>query len=194
MEDLIDKATAEETKSLVVQTEKLISGFKINSQPTLEKANKFLVEITQAEKKVIDREREILNHLNKSKQSIIDFFRPLKIRFAELKLSVKQEIAHYITELEKKEIAKKAEIEEKVASGKMDIDKAFEKIQKFEERKDTVIVREERIVEIVDENKLPDKYWYVDTVLVRKDALAGILGVKEGVRITIKKNIIGKGI
>ena len=192
MNKLIDNEVEKETKSLVVRTEKLLLGFKVNSQPTLIKANDYLVEITQAEKKIIKREREILDPLNEAKKSIITFFRPFKEKLTSIKWQLKKEMGSYVAEIEKKEIEKKAEIEKKVIDGKIGIDKAFEKINKFEEKKEVTTIRTNRVIKIIDKSKIPSKYWVIDTVLLRKDVLSGVIGEKEGVKIEEQKIIVGK--
>lgn len=190
METQINQEIVKETESLVVKTEQLVQGFKVNSQPTLVKANDYLVQITQAEKKVIKREREILDPLNQAKKSIMDFFRPVKERLANIKYGLKREMGGYVEEMEKVELRKKAEIEKKVESGKMDIDKAVEKIEKIEEKKAAVITRTNRIVQITDKTKIPQKYWKIDMVPLRKDALSGF--EIPGVKVVEEKIIVGK--
>ena len=98
----------------------------------------------------------------------------------------------YVAEIEKKEIEKKAEIEKKVIDGKIGIDKAFEKINKFEEKKEVTTIRTNRVIKIIDKSKIPSKYWVIDTVLLRKDVLSGVIGEKEGVKIEEQKIIVGK--
>lgn len=190
MNSQINREIEQETKSLVLKTEKLLIGFRVNSQPTLIKANDYLVKITQAEKKVIERERQILDPLNEAKKSIIDFFRPFREKLTSIKYQLKKEMGDYVVEINRKEIEKKAEIEKKVANGEINIDKAFEKINKFEEKKGAVITRTNRVIKITDQTKIPQKYWIIDEVLLRKDALAGI--EIPGVKIVVEEIIIGK--
>ena len=190
METTINQEVVKETKSLVVETEELIQGFKVNSQPTLVKANDYLVEITRREKIVIQRERKILDPMNKAKKSVMDFFRPAKEKLANIKYGLKKEMGGYVEEMEKIELKKKAEIEKKVESGKMDIDKAVVKIEKIEEKKAAVITRTNRIVQIIDKTKIPQKYWEINMVLLRKDALSGF--EIPGVKIVEEKIIVGK--
>ena len=190
MENQINQKVISETKSLVVRTERLLNGFRVNSQPTLIKANDYLVQITQAEKKIIERERQILDPLNKAKKSIMDFFRPFKDKLASIKWQLKKEMGDYVAEIERRELEKKAEIEKKVANGEMNIDKAFKKINKFEEKKEAVIVRSNKVIKITDRTKIPQKYWIIDEVLLRRDALSGI--EIPGVKVEENKIIVGK--
>ncbi|PIZ25612.1 MAG: hypothetical protein COY47_04975, partial [Chloroflexi bacterium CG_4_10_14_0_8_um_filter_57_5] len=120
-------------------------------------------------------------------------FSPFKEKLASIKWQLKKEMGDYVAEIEKKEVEKKLEIEKKVTNGEMNIDTAFNKINKFEEKKDVTTVRTNRIIKIFDKSKLPAKYWMIDTVAVRKDALEGVIGEKEGVRIEEEKIIVGKG-
>lgn len=194
MKNIISETIEKETKSLVTKTEKLLTGFKVNSQPTLVKANDFLVEITQAEKRVIEREREILDPMNTAKKSIMAFFAPFKEKLANIKLQLKKEMGGYVSEMGKKELEKKAEIEKKVESGEMNIDKASVVLQKLEDKKDATTVRTHNVIEVIDESKIPDKYWVIDMVLLRKEALYfKERGIEiPGVKITEEKIIIGK--
>jgi len=186
----LNKEVIKETKSLVVKTEQLVQGFKVNSQPTLVKANDYLVQITQAEKKVIEREREILDPLNQAKKSIMNFFRPVKEKLANIKYGLKREMGDYVEKMEKIELQKKAEIEKKVESGKMDIDKAVAKIEKIEEKKTAVITRTNRVIKIIDKAKIPQKYFIIDMVALRRDALSGF--EIPGVKVVVEKIIVGK--
>lgn len=130
MKNLIKTKDIEDTKTLITEMESLTRNLKVNSQSTLSKANDYLVELTRREKKVIERERQILDPLNVARNSILDFFRPVKERFVEIRRLLKKEIGYYITKLEDAEIQKKLEIKEKVISGKIDTDKALDMVQK----------------------------------------------------------------
>ena len=188
--ETINQKVISETKALVTEAENLIKDFRVNSQPTLVRANDYLVQITQAEKRVVEREREILDPLNKAKKSLIDFFRPAKERLITIKSQLKADMIRYVAEMEKIEIQKKAEIEKKVESGEIDIDKAVEKIEKVEEKKGVIITRTNKVIKIIDRAKVPGKYWEINNVLLRRDALFGI--EIPGVEIVEEKIIIGK--
>ncbi len=181
-----------EERALVKQTEMDIQGLKVTSQAKLELANEYLKKVTEAEKRVLAREKERIDKLNQLKNQIWDDYLPLRTKLAYFKNYLKIQIRDYTDELDKIEAIKKAEIEKKVESGKMEVGKAAETLQKLEDKKSAVTIRHEKKVEIFNAELLPRAYLTPEISKINKAALAGLIGEKEGVRVVEVKNIIAK--
>jgi len=53
-------------------------------------------------------------------------------------------------------------------------EKASQKIEKVSQKVEAVPIRKIREVKIINEEKVPKKYWEINMVLLRKDSLSGI--------------------
>jgi len=186
----IDKKIAEETKSLVAETENSINLIKITNAEELDTAKAILLDITSKKKKVVETERLFLDPLNESRKNIIEFFKPLKGKLDECELKIKRVMSAYIELIEKKVEKKKENVEKKIAEGKIGIDEAHSEILKIDIKKESVNYRINKKVVIEDASQLPRKYLIPNEVLIRKDALSGVKIL--GVKVVEVKTIIAK--
>lgn len=186
----IDKKTEDQTKELVNETESSIIALKVTNSKELEVAKDLLSKVTESKRRLTETERSFLDPLNRSRNNIIAFFKPFKAKLSDLEIKIKNEMSGYIELLNKKEEAKKKEVEKKIAEGKLDMDMGIKEIQKIEIRREDVNYRINRKVEIEDVSKLPRKYLMPNEVLIRKDALAGVK--IPGVKVVETKTIISK--
>jgi len=53
-----------------------------------------------------------------------------------------------------------------------------------------VITRTNRVIKIIDKAKIPQKYFIIDMVALRRDALSGF--EIPGVKVVVEKIIVGK--
>lgn len=181
-----------ETETLVQTIEKAVFNFKIKSQKDLEYANDQLVKITKAGNILKNKEKEKLEPIKLQKKEVVDFFSPFKSKLIELKGLLKDEMDRYLTIMEERQAKKEEEIGEKILTGEIEVDAAEKKLEKIESKKDVVTIRKERKVEVIDETKIPKKYWVLNMVDIRKDALDGKLTEKDGIKVVEVRNIIGK--
>lgn len=181
-----------ETETLVQTIEKAVFNFKIKSQKDLEYANDQLVKITKAGTLLKNKKKEKLEPIKLQKSEIVDFFSPFENKLIELKGLLKKEMNRYLIVMEKAQAKKEEEIGEKILTGEIEVDKAEKKLEKIESKKNVITVRKERKVEITDETKIPKKYWVLNMVDIRTDALSGKLTEKDGIKVVEVRNIIGK--
>lgn len=138
-------------------------------------ANEQFIQLKDIEKRLLDREREILGPLNEAIRSVRAMFAPLKDRLTKAITDLRFGLAEYnartTATLEKLD----EKLERKVHSGLLTRGQASHELAKAGEKAGTgaLATREHKTVVVTDPEKVPDLYWTIDMVHVRKDALAG---------------------
>lgn len=172
-------------KDIVVLEEKTdaiskSSIFKITSQDKLQQANKGLSELKVFKGFIKENKDKIVKPLSLALKNARDLFRPIEEKIDNAEQSVKTEILSYKRIVDEAIEKQKEKIEEKVEQGKTTFDKASQQMEKVETKTEGFKTRKIREVEIVNELAIPHKYWELNMISIRKDALAGkeISGVK----------------
>ncbi len=176
--------TSAEEKKIIVSVQKELSNagsieiVTVKNATDLEDAKLVLAKIKSARDGYKARiEDEIISPIKKSLKSLQDFWKPFTSKLDEVEYGQKSEISKYVTaeEIKKqKALAEQAaKVQEQLAQGKT-AEKAIEKLQTIEEKKPEVKTRKDKKVRVTNEELIPEKYWIVDMVAVRRDALAGV--------------------
>lgn len=185
-----------EEKDLVVykktanQIQKQVVDLKINSQEAIKESNDVLDRILKGKKVLKERKEEATKPLNQALKVIRGWFEPLESALLSAEQVVKQKQLEYKKSLEVKVEAKKEEIIAKVESGRLDFDKASQKIEKVEQKLEGFNTRKVKKWRVVNEDKIPDQYWQLNESLIRADAILAGKPI-EGIEVYDEEIIVG---
>ena len=187
-------ANTQERKAMTVikaQTTKITNQFEtlvIKNQKDLGAATEALIKINDFEKEVKAQEDAIVKPIKEGIKKAQEFFKPLREKIAFLKGELKMKMVDYddLLEVEKKKKAK--EMEEAINEGKISLGKAGKVLEKLEMKSNSISTRIHRVIKVTNKKIVPKKYWVLDMVALRKDALAGIK--IKGVKVVEEKIIV----
>jgi len=186
----------EETKEITLakqQANELIQEageIKITSAPSLEEAKLLLSKITGGQKGMKGLRESMTKPINEGLKRIRALFAPVEGNLKIANEGLKGKMMVYNEKIRKEVEEKKAEIAEKVENGDVNFDKASKQIERADQKVEAIPTRKIREVQVIDEAKIPKKYWALDMVLLRKDAMAGV--EIPGVKVEIKEVIVSK--
>jgi len=186
----ISVTTKEDIKALeqraVVVAKK--SNFKITSQETLTQANEVMKTLKVAKKYITEQKASVIGPLLLATKNTRELFRPIEEKINGAEYTLKAGVLAYKKTVDEAIAKQKEKIEKKVEAGETTFEKASEKIEKVEAKTDEFKTQKRREIEITDESKIPQEYYKLDLVLLRKDALAGkeIAGVKVVVKEVVR--------
>ncbi len=167
------------------------------------KASELLAKIKQVQKAVKNEAGKIIEPLRESKRQAQaamdaenDRWEPILNDVDGAEKVVKKKMVDFVDKKEKIVMAKEEKIQRELETGKIDMEKASEKIDKIVQVPTTVHtragdsqVRKVRVVYVVDEKLIPNEYWELNMVRVRKDVLAG--AVVPGTEVREENTISG---
>lgn len=163
---------------------------KIRNAEDLALAKAALARIGDAQRAVKEKKESITKPLLEALKSTRALFGEFELKLSQMELATKAELGLYKERMEAVAQKKIAKIETKATEGELDFAKAGEKIEKIQTDISSIVkTRTHREVEITDEKKIPDEYWVIDMVKLRKDVLGGTKVA--GARI-VEKEIITK--
>jgi hypothetical protein len=167
-------------KRQATEVKKKAGQLKITSQAKVVEAQDFRKKIATAIKLVKGKRDEIVKPLRVSIKKTQELFNPIIDEMTATDVDIKMAMEKYVRQQQLIIEEKKKEIEQKVDSGEISFEKAGKKIEKAESKVNAVKTRNIQEVIITDTKKVPDEYYVIDMVKLRKDALAGIkiAGVK----------------
>lgn len=174
-------------KKVLDLTSKEVSGLVITDSKTLSVATEYLSKINKYADNLESEKKKITDPLNLALKNARAMFKPLETVCESLANDIRSKMTNYQTALVAKQKEKEAKIAEKVASGKISIDKAvskFEAIEKAEGKVETesgsVAFVETQCFEVIDLKELPLQYHLADEVSIRKAMKDGVqlAGVK----------------
>lgn len=181
-------------KKQVMGANEAAQGLTINSQPKLEEAKIVLNKIGVAKKFVKGKKDEIVKPMKEALDKVKDLFAPLENMIIEAEEMVKIKMLGYNRILQAEEEKRRLVLEAEAKRKKTDegkIEKAVEKVEAIIEKREAIPTRKNRVVKIVDGSKIPDRYWVIDLVLLRRDMLENGLEVA-GAVIEIEETIINR--
>jgi len=191
---------AKEVQALIKRqaegADKVAKEIIIKNQNDFEKASELFLKVKQAGKYIASEKEKMTRGLLDTLANIRSFFKPYEIMQSNAEKEVGSKILAYQLEEEKKSQIKIDAVVEKVEKGKMTFEQANEKIETLEVAKKVEVntgavqFKTIRDYEIIDEKLIPKKYWVLDLVKLRKDALDGV--EIPGVKVVEKKIINSK--
>lgn len=149
------------------------ANFKITSQETLKKANEIMATLKVAKKFVSENKAKIIQPLLLATKNTRELFRPIEEKINGAEIRLKEGILSYKKVVEERQAEQKAKIEAEVESGQKTFDQASEKMEKVEAKTEEFKTRKIQKLVITDEKKIPQEYFVIDEVRLRRDLLAG---------------------
>lgn len=128
------------------------------------------------------RKEEITKPLNVALKSARELFAPIEDQYEKAENIVGRKLIDYKQKVEAEARAIEAKIAARVEKGTMKMETAEKKIEQIPTVQKTIKTsfgsvqfRKIKKVRITDINMIPDQYWIIDEVKLRKDVLAGIV-------------------
>ena len=191
---------AKEVQALIKRqaegADKVAKEIIIKNQNDFEKASELFLKVKQAGKYIASEKEKMTRGLLDALANIRSFFKPYEIMQSNAEKEIGSKILAYQLEAEKKSQIKIDAVVEKVEKGQITFEQANEKIETLEVAKTVEVntgavqFKTIRDYEIIDEKLIPKKYWVLDLVKLRKDALDGV--EIPGVKVVEKKIINSK--
>ena len=191
---------AKEVQALIKRqaegADKVSKEIIIKNQNDFEKASELVLKVKQAGKYIMAEKEKMTRGLLDSLANIRSFFKPYEIMQSNAEKEISNKILEYQLKEEQKSQTKIETVVKKVEKGTMTFEKANEKIEALEVSKKVEVntgaiqFKTVRDYEIIDEKLIPKKYWVLDLVKLRKDALDGV--EIPGVKVVEKKIINSK--
>lgn len=191
---------AKEVQALIKRqaegADKVAKEIIIKNQNDFEKASELFLKVKQAGKYIASEKEKMTRGLLDTLANIRSFFKPYEIMQSNAEKEIGSKILAYQLEEEKKSQIKIDAVVEKVEKGQITFEQANEKIETLEVAKTVEVntgavqFKTIRDYEIIDEKLIPKKYWVLDLVKLRKDALDGV--EIPGVKVVEKKIINSK--
>lgn len=127
------------------------------------------------EKELKERETAITKPLNDALKGVRALFAPVRDRLAGMITQVKSGLEQYNADVEAALEKQRAKLAHKVEAGALTEGQAKREIVKAATAGGAGVIptSKHRVVVVIDEAKVPDRYWVLDMVKVRRDALDG---------------------
>ena len=131
-------------------------------------------------KTIKERKESITKPLNEALKSARDLFAPIEEQFEKADKIVGNKLLAYKQKIEKEAREAEAKLAARVEKGTLKIETAERKMEAIERVEKTtktdygqVQFRKIKKVRIIKAEEVPDEYWILDQVSIRRDALAG---------------------
>lgn len=128
------------------------------------------------------RKEAITKPLNQALKSARELFAPLEEKFENAENMVGRKLLDYKRKIDEEARKKEEAIAKRVEQGTLKIETAERKIDQIQRVDKTIKTdhgqvqfRKIKKMRIVDQNLIPEKYWVIDEVLLRKEVLAGVV-------------------
>ena len=147
-------------------------------------ATELKAKLKEIGKKIKDRKEEITKPLNEALKSARQLFAPLEEQFENAETIVGRKLLAYKQKVDAEIRAKEEKIARDLEAGKIkNIETAEKKIEKLDEKRiektvqtahGQVQFRKIKKMRITNKDLIPEKYWIIDEVLLRREVLAGV--------------------
>lgn len=179
----------------VSKAEAAANALQIKTVEDLTVATELLGKIKTVGRMITSKKEGITKPANEALKNVRAFFAPIERQWEAAERIVKDKMVDYQSRQLAKAAKKTEVIEQKVEAGKMNFEKATEKIEAVTPQKNVTTdagaaqFRTVKEVVIDDETLIPREYLMLDMVKIRKVALAGV-GIP-GVRVVEKQTVAG---
>lgn len=133
-------------------------------------------------KQIKERKEAITKPMNEALKSARALFAPLEERYEFAENLVGRKLLDYKRKVDEEARIKEAKIAASFEKGNIKAETAERKIDEIQRVEKTVTTDHGKVqfrkiqkVRVVDEKLIPESYWVIDQVLLRKDVLAGIV-------------------
>jgi hypothetical protein len=166
-----------ELKALEASSREMSDGLTaraIRSMADLDAAKTSLAEASAFLKKIKAKKETVTKPLNEALRAARAVFAPIESRVEEAITSLKGRMLDYDRKLRAEEERKSKEAEAKIASGETTLAKAGASLERVEAKRDAIPTQVRSDCVVTDESLVPDAYWVIDMVKLRRDVLAGV--------------------
>lgn len=178
----IKSITKKDITALEIRTNAISkqADFKITSQEKLKQANELLAKLKIVKKFIKERKDSIVKPLSLALKNARELFKPLEEKVNAAEYVLKSGVLAYSKQVSEAIEKQKTDIAQKVESGETSFDKASDQVARAEGKRAEFKIRKHREIEIIKAENIPQEYWVLDMVLLRKDVLGGkkVDGVK----------------
>lgn len=133
-------------------------------------------------KQIKDRKEAITKPLNVALKSARELFAPIEAKYEFAENLVGRKLLDYKREQDEKARKEEEKIAKQFEAGRLKPETAERKIEEIQRTEKTVQTDHGKVqfrkiqkVRVVDEKLIPDSYWEINQILLRKDVLAGIV-------------------
>lgn len=179
MDDIKDLAPL---KSQISKLEKLANEVQITTQEENESALNLKSKLKEIGKEITKRKEGITKPLNEALKNARALFSPIEDQYENAENIVGKKLIAYKQKVEAENLEKEAKIAERVEKGTMKIETAERKLDEIKTPEKTITTAHGQVqfrkiakIRITNENIIPQRYWIIDQVLLRKDVLSDIV-------------------
>ncbi len=179
MDDIKDLAPL---KSQISKLEKLANEVQITTQEENESALNLKSKLKEIGKEITKRKEGITKPLNEALKNARALFSPIEDQYENAENIVGKKLIAYKQKVEAENLEKEANIAERVEKGTMKIETAERKLDEIKTPEKTITTAHGQVqfrkiakIRITNENIIPQRYWIIDQVLLRKDVLSDIV-------------------
>jgi len=194
---MIDTKELAPIKAQVSKLENQATAVAIESQEGYENAIDLVSKLKETGSEIKNKKESITKPLNEALRNVRDMFRPLETQFENAERIIKNKLLDYKRKKDEEARAEEAKVAARVAKGTMKLETAEKKMDSIERVENTtrgqvgqVQIKKIRKVRITNQDEVPRKYLVPDMVLIRQDALGGI--VIPGVEIYEEETIAAR--
>jgi len=194
---MIDTKELAPIKAQVSKLENQATAVTIESQEGYENAIDLVSKLKETGSEIKKKKESVTKPLNEALRNVRDMFRPLETQFENAERIIKNKLLDYKRKKDEEARAEEAKVAARVAKGTMKLETAEKKMDSIERVENTtrgqvgqVQIKKIRKVRITNQDEVPRKYLVPDMVLIRQDALGGI--VIPGVEIYEEETIAAR--
>lgn len=189
-----DKKELALVKSQTTKAFQAVEELKIKNLEDLGLAKKVLTNLGALKKLVLEKKNKLINPAKAIIEEAKGLYSPYEAKIAEADEIVRQKMLDYNNVLKAEEDKKRQELEIEASKKNADenkIDKKVAKVEAVIEKREAIPTRKVKELEIVDESKIPERYWVLDMVALRKDAISNGIEIA-GIKVVEKEIIVNK--
>ena len=203
--------TPEATKEIEIVKSKVdnaiadVSSIVVKTDEDLTRAALVMTNVKKLQRFITQEKEKVIKPLREATAAARALFAPMEEQVEASIVKLNRAMSDYNDKVEKEKARKEASIAKRAEAGQLLPETAVRKMEELPEIKSnvktevgSVTFRKEKKVRIIDENKVPKRFWRIDMVLVRTEALAisrstGKLGeVLEGIEVFEETNTATK--
>ena len=180
-------------KSQTIKASQVVNELKIKNSDDLEVAKKQLTNLGVLKKFILEKKNKLINPAEAIIEEAKGLYSPFEEKIAEADKMVRQKMLDYNQVLRAEEDKQRLALEEEAKKNQREakIENAVAKVEAIIEKREAIPVRKNRVIKIIDEAKVPKRYWILDLAKIREDAIGNGIEIP-GVGIIIEEIIINR--
>jgi len=194
--------TVDMVKNKVTNAMLEVHGITVKTEADMIRAAEVLTNVKKLGKFVTQEKEKITKPMSESLKAAKALFAPLEDDLDQAETTLKRAILAYQRDVEAERARKEASIAQRAEKGQLRPETAVKKMEELGEAQNKVNTGSGSIafskikkVRVTDEAKVPDRFWTLDMVAIRKEALAaGVIGEAfPGIEVYEETNMSANG-